>query len=170
MGFLSLMFLNVPDASANGRFPRSTNISFDPNDASLMLVPATFGLLVSKDSGQTFNWVSEETVGYGGVYDPDYAIGSQGEIYATTFDGLKRSTDGAKSFQNMNFFNPETPSVLLESIWVSQVEVASDGAIWATTSTGGEPNGVYKSTNGTDFFSAGPVSYTHLTLPTICSV
>ena len=120
-----------------------------------MLIPATFGLLVSNDAGQTFNWVSEDTVGFGGVYDPDYAIGDQGEIYATTFDGLKRSTDGAKSFQTMSFFAPDAPTVPLETIWVSQVEVANDGAVWATTSTGGEPNGVYRSTNGTDFFSAG---------------
>src|SRR5262245_26472864 len=86
-------------AGANGRFPASVNVRFQPDETQTILAPATFGLLISHDDGATFHWVCEAGVGYAGVYDPDYAVATDGAIYATTFDGLRVSRDGGCTFQ-----------------------------------------------------------------------
>ena len=54
----------------------------------------TFGLLVSHDDGAGFYWVCEQNIGYEGTFDPKYRIGANGDIYATTFEGLRVSRDG----------------------------------------------------------------------------
>ncbi len=155
---LTLVMLAPTIANANGRFPATTNVRFSPSDNQLVLLPATFGLLVSTDGAETFHWVCEDTVGYAGTYDPDYAITAANDIYATTFAGLQVSHDGGCTFEQTEFYNDLTGGntpVLLTNAWVGEVEVASDGKIWATTSTGGAPNDIYVSTDGQRFDSAG---------------
>ena len=148
----------IDDAAANGRFPATTNIRFDPGNDQQILLPTTFGLLISSDGGGTFHWVCEDTIGYGGTYDPDYAVADNGDIYATTFEGLRVSHDGACTFEDTEFYNDLTGGngdpVLLKNVWIGEIEVASDGKIWATTSTGGEPNDIYVSADGQRFDSA----------------
>ena len=51
----------------------------------------------SHDGGATWQWMCEQAVGYGGMYDPDYEYTSTGAIFATTFDGLKVMRDSARS-------------------------------------------------------------------------
>mgnify|MGYP003650930710 CR=1 FL=1 len=148
----------VNTAEANGRFPATTNIRFDPGNDQQILLPTTFGLLISSDGGSSFHWVCEDTIGYGGTYDPDYAVTADGRIYATTFEGLRVSGDGACTFEDTEFYNDLTGGggdpILVENEWVGEIEVASDGKIWATTSTGGAPNDIYVSLDGQRFDSA----------------
>lgn len=155
---LALGMAGVPgEASANGRFPATTNLKFQPGNDSLILLPTTFGLLLSEDDGTSFRWICEDTVGYGGTFDPDYAINTAGDIYATTFEGLQVSTDGSCTYAPTEFFGDLTGGtnpVKLTGQWVGEVEVASDGKVWAATSTGGQSNDVYVSTDGTTFNSA----------------
>src|ERR687888_242328 len=70
---------------ANGRLPALVNVRFQPNSSDTIIVAATFGLLISRDGGQSFRWVCEMAVGYGGIngsnFDPDYAVNSEGDIY-----------------------------------------------------------------------------------------
>lgn len=145
-------------AAANGRFPATVNTRFQPGDPELILLPSTFGLLVSKDDGATFHWVCEDVIGYGGTYDPDYALAVDGRIYSTTFEGLRVSRDGSCTYETVSFYDEpatDTPTTEpLESFWVGEVEVASDGRIWATTSTGGQANDVYVSSDGERFFAS----------------
>jgi uncharacterized protein (TIGR03382 family) len=138
-------------ASANGRVPATVNVEFQPGDDSLILLPTTFGLTVSTDDGASFRWICEDTIGYGGTYDPDYALTEGGDIYATTFSGLRISTDGGCSFTDTEFWDHNEPAQQLTDIWVGEVEVASDGKIWAATSTGTGANDVFVSTDGTTF-------------------
>jgi hypothetical protein len=143
-------------AFANGRFPATVDVKFQPGNDNLVLLPVTFGLLLSEDDGANFRWICEEAVGYGGTYDPDYAINAAGHIYATTFSGLKVSTDGSCTYAPTQFFGDPTGGtnpILLTGVWVGEVETASDGKIWATTSTGGQSNDVFVSTDGTTFNS-----------------
>ncbi len=144
-------------ASANGRFPATTNVRFQPGNDSRILLPTTFGLLLSEDNGASFRWICEETVGYGGTFDPDYAITTEGNIYATTLDGLKVSTDNSCTYTATEFYGDLTGGTALDPItghWVGEVELAADGKIWAATSTGGAANDVYVSSDGTTFNSA----------------
>lgn len=138
--------LAMPEAHANGRFPATTNVRFRDGDDQYILLAATFGLLQSSDNGATFYWVCEDAIGYGGTYDPDYAVAADGAVYATTFEGLRVTRDGGCTWSSIG--GP------LANKWVGEVEIASDGKVWAATSSGGMPNDVYVSQNGSDFVSA----------------
>ena len=81
-------------ASANGRPAATSTINFEQGNPQHIVAGMTFGLLLSDDGGTTWHWMCEKTVGYGGLYDPDYAYSPTGAIFATTFNGLKVMRDG----------------------------------------------------------------------------
>jgi photosystem II stability/assembly factor-like uncharacterized protein len=80
-------------ARANGRFPAANQLVADPTDASRMVLRTTFGFLLTKDNGSTWDWICERSVGYGGTEDPAIGILSGGSILAGLFDGLAVSRD-----------------------------------------------------------------------------
>ena len=84
-------------ANANGRPPMTNGVHFKPGDNHAIYVASTFGLLVSPD-GCHFYWVCENNLGYGGEFDPAYAVTPTGAILASTFHGLRVSHDGGCSF------------------------------------------------------------------------
>lgn len=141
---LAAIALSTSPAAGNGRFPATVNIRFHPTDPDFFLVPATFGLLVTKDGGASFQWVCELAIGYTGTYDPDYVIAANGDIYATTFDGLRVSHDQGCSWQPVG-------APLDADKFISQIERGPDGRIWAATSSGGDNNMVYVSDDGQTF-------------------
>jgi hypothetical protein len=133
-------------AAANGRFPASVDVHTRPGNEQTILLPTTFGLLLSNDDGASFRWVCENAVGYGGGnYDPDYAIHGDGSIYATTFEGLRVSRDGGCTWTT--FADPLTDH------WVGEVEIDAAGNVWAATSSGAMANDVFLSTDGGMTFS-----------------
>lgn len=81
------------DVSANGRPPATSSITFRQGHESDVAVGLTFGLLISHDSGNTWEWICEIAIGYSGPYDPRYAFSSSGGLFASTFDGLKVMRD-----------------------------------------------------------------------------
>ena len=141
---LAVAMLVSGTAAGNGRFPSTVNIRFHPTDPDVFLVPATFGLLVTRDGGATFQWVCEAAIGYTGTYDPDYVFGEDGDIYATTFEGLRVSPDQGCSW---NSLGPPLDS----DKFIVQLERGPDGRIWATTASGGDNNMVYISDDGEHF-------------------
>jgi MYXO-CTERM domain-containing protein len=84
----------APGAFANGRAPGTSTIHFREGHETDIAAGMTFGLLVSHDNGATWHWMCEAAVGYGGLWDPDYSYLPNGSLFATTFMGLKVSTDG----------------------------------------------------------------------------
>lgn len=86
------------EAWANGRFPESNKVFFAPNDPDTIMVRVTFGLVVSRDKGKSWDWVCEQSIGFTGVEDPMYAIGPSGTLFGTTFLGLTKSTDRLCTF------------------------------------------------------------------------
>ena len=136
-------------AAANGRFPATVNVHFQPGSGETVLVPSTFGLLISHDGGDTFRWTCEVNIGYSGVYDPAYAVSAAGFIYATSFDGLRVSRDDGCTFETIG------PPLTSEK-FTYDVEVGPDGRVWAATATGGQANDVYvASGDDEEFVSAG---------------
>ncbi len=90
----TLLFFEA-DASANGRFPEANQISFSVKDPNAVYLRVTFGLLVSRDRGKTWDWVCEQAIGFSGVEDPMYASTPNGSIIGTTFQGVTQSRDDA---------------------------------------------------------------------------
>lgn len=76
-------------AAANGRPPATSTITFQRGNAQHIVAGMTFGALLSDDGGATWRWMCEDAIGYGGIYDPDYAYSASGTVFATTFAGFK---------------------------------------------------------------------------------
>jgi len=140
-----LLGLAAPRAQANGRFPQSTAVKFHPGQTDTIIVPVTFGLLVSTDGGAHFDWICEQAVGYVGTYDPVYAVAADGAVLATNFEGVRIARNGFCSWDAV----PD-----LANQWVSDIKVDSDGKVWASTFTlsSGYENNIFVSTdNGATF-------------------
>jgi photosystem II stability/assembly factor-like uncharacterized protein len=86
---LAALLVSPLGASANGRPPTTSSITFRQGHESDIAVGLTFGLLMSHDSGKTWTWMCEDAVGYSGEYDPHYAFSPSGALFATTHDELK---------------------------------------------------------------------------------
>jgi hypothetical protein len=85
----------APAALANGRFPASNQILFSPASASNMAIRTTFGLLFSTDTGKTWRWLCEDTLGLPPTSneDPYVAITASGSVIAGLSLGLEVSTN-----------------------------------------------------------------------------
>ena len=87
-------------AHANGRFPFAAQLVVDPLDATHVVVRTTFGPIQSIDSGRTWQWICERSVGYSGIFDPSLAIGEGGVLFGLSY-ALSRSEDRGCSFAHV---------------------------------------------------------------------
>ena len=135
-----LLLPAVRSVEANGRPPSTSTITFRRGMDAEIVAGTTFGLVKSVDGGATWRWVCEDSIGYGGMYDPDYAYSATGTLFATTFDGLKANRDGCR-FEM-------TPS---GKRFVSTTALGPDGALYfaAADSMDGK---IYKSTDDGNTF------------------
>ena len=105
----AVLFAAVASAAApawgHGQFPVSRSVHFQQGQDASYLLGTTFGLMVTHDDGASFYLVCEQTVGYGGVYEPAYEIAADGTIYATTPTGLTISHDGGFAMYRRPFRN-----------------------------------------------------------------
>jgi hypothetical protein len=146
-------------ASANGRYPASNQILFSPGDPGLVVLRATFGILLSHDAGATWTWLCESALGLPAAAseDPSLAVTGSDAIVAGIYGGLETSPDtgctwsfagGALANQNVVdvTVRRDAPRSVLaltstyaqdagvdgSSGYLSQVyESADDGAHWA---------------------------------------
>jgi uncharacterized protein (TIGR03382 family) len=130
-------------ASANGRAPGTSTINFRQGHEQDIAAGMTFGLLISHDGGATWNWMCETAVGYGGLWDPDYAYSPTGALFATTFDGLKVMRNGCT-------FDSTPPG----NKFVSTDQLGSDGSL-LFASVDAHDDMIYKSTDDGMTFPAG---------------
>lgn len=93
--WLACLLAALP-ARANGRFPASQYVVVGPaaGDGAIV-VRATLGLFVSRDQGRSFAWICEESVGYGGSWDPPLALARDGAVVVGMTDGLSVGDDCA---------------------------------------------------------------------------
>jgi hypothetical protein len=85
-----LVLAAVPrGASANGRAPGTSSITFRQGQETDIAVGLTFGFVISHDGGKTWAWMCENAIGYSGMFDPRFAFSPSGAVFATSFDGLK---------------------------------------------------------------------------------
>lgn len=85
-------------AHANGRFPASNAVVFDPHDPKTIYTRTTFGLLVTHDGGVSWRWICERAIGFSGMEDPSYVVTPTGTLVAGTFSGVSVSRDRGCSF------------------------------------------------------------------------
>jgi photosystem II stability/assembly factor-like uncharacterized protein len=80
-------------ASANGRFPYANHLVVDPADHAHVVVRSTYGILQSFDAGASWKWLCEQSVGYGGPFDPAITVSGSGRGLVGLFDGLTTTVD-----------------------------------------------------------------------------
>ncbi|MGE0548534.1 MAG: WD40/YVTN/BNR-like repeat-containing protein [Kofleriaceae bacterium] len=143
-------------ALANGRSPLTNGVYLRPGDDHSLYVRSTFGLLISHDDGCSFRWVCERAIGYGGVFDPKYAVATDGTIFATTFTGLRISRDGGCSWNTATAELANGAPGKIAEMWIDALDISPDGHVWVATADSGKPNNVYRSTdNGVTFEPRG---------------
>jgi hypothetical protein len=154
----SFALLLPTTALANGRFPAAGQVVVDPSDPTRIVLRATYGLLQSTDSGQSWQWVCEQALGYNGVEDPAVGVMQNGTIIAGIFEGLTQSPDrgcswsfapGALAGQYVvdTAVDPSNPSraVAVTSTTVGGginvviAETTDDGATWNATGPALDP-------------------------------
>jgi len=86
-------------ASANGAFPTVSQLVPDPSDADHLVLRSTFGLLVTRDRGASWDWLCEDGMGYRDV-QPPMAVLPGGVILLATPDGIMRSDAAGCDFQH----------------------------------------------------------------------
>lgn len=119
-------------ARANGRFPQVVGVHFKPGDHQTMALGVSWGLLTTDDGGQTWSWNCEEAIGFGGVYDPDYAYTSTGVLLATT-----TSPDAMRITHDRCDWAPAAVPLAPngDTTFIAQVEVGPDDTIYAAAAT-----------------------------------
>lgn len=88
-------------ALANGRYPNADMLIVDPGDPSHLVLRATFGTLVSRDGGQRWFWICEESIGYTG--DPALTVLSGGRTLHAFLGNIQLSSDDACSYELVPF-------------------------------------------------------------------
>jgi photosystem II stability/assembly factor-like uncharacterized protein len=88
---LSACALLAGRVQANGRFPAADQLVVDPADATKLALRATFGVLVSGDQAQSWQWICEEAVGYASQDHPTLLALGDGTVLAGLADGLRQS-------------------------------------------------------------------------------
>ena len=146
-------------AHANGRAPQTIGLYLEPGDPQTVYLATTFGLLSTHDEGCTFRWMCEQSIGYGGTWDPFYAIGSDGTIFATTYKGLRISRDGGCTFETATADLATTDPNRIADIWIDALDIGPTGDIWVGTAETGHTNDIFVSLdNGKTFSARGMLS------------
>lgn len=95
---LGLSLLAPERARANGTFPSVSQLVADPADADHLVLRTTFGLLVTRDRGSTWDWLCEAGAGYKDV-EPPMAVLPGGVILLGVPGGLSRSDAAGCDFE-----------------------------------------------------------------------
>jgi hypothetical protein len=136
------LIVAVAVAHANGRAPASNAVRFRPGDTQAIYVGTTFGMLVSTDGCQ-FYWLCEDNIGFGGAFDPAYAVTASGAILAGTFQGLRVSRDGGCSFTPVH-----------SELYIDAVALGPTGDVWIGTAEAGSGNLLLHSSDDAASFAA----------------
>lgn len=155
--FLSI--LAPPEAAANGRYPSAGLVTFDSGGSERLAVRTTFGVLVSRDRGATFDYVCESALRLGFEEDPMLAYATGGRLVVATFGGVLTSDDGCSYG-----FVPELEGAVVPDLARS----ASDPERFVAFRLLGKGDGLYESSilrsddGGTSFVAFPPLDETLL--------
>jgi hypothetical protein len=120
-----------------------------------MVLRATFGILISRDHGKSWNWICESAVGYGTTEDPALTVMSGGALLASSAEGLAVSRDDGCGWSFAG--GPLDKQVLIDGT------VRGDGALVISATPIGVDGGselrnvqVFASSDGATWAPSGP--------------
>lgn len=124
------------------------------------------GILKSNDGGKT--WASlPSTIGassttfdtdFDGVWNLaiDYSNTAQDEIYAATYGGIYKSTDGGSTWKK------KRTGSLTNISYYTDISITSDGVVYATLSSESSHRGIWRSIDGETWISILPTGFSTL--------
>ena len=77
-------------AHANGAFPLANQLLANPSDATELVMRGNFGLVVSRDGGESWGWLCEKGMGYENI-EPPMAVLESGVVLLALSTGISRS-------------------------------------------------------------------------------
>lgn len=98
-------------AAANGRFPASSLVVFEPGHPQHLVVRTTFGLFESHDDGQSFDFICESALHLGLEEDPVLAFNASGGRVVSTLSGILTSADGCDFSQTPELMGEVVPDL-----------------------------------------------------------
>ena len=91
--FIGAGLLLATPAAANGQFPAANQVVVSPNDPRMLVLRTTFGVLLSRDRGQNWDWICEQAIGYPNGEEAFLGVTSNSTVVGGTFGGLVLSSD-----------------------------------------------------------------------------
>lgn len=164
LGAWAAVLLSALPASANGRFPAANQIVVDPSSPDRIVARTTYGLLITEDGGQVWDWICEQAVEWTGQYDPPMAITQDGTLIAGIYDHLGVGTQGGCAWDR---------PLALEGKNVIDVSSQKDDPAVSVALTSNPSNGMFltqvwrSSNNGKDWAQVGvdlPADFVGLTI------
>lgn len=128
-------------AHAHAGLPETSNVTVRRGHPEDFFVGATFGAVISRDSGRTWRWICPAAMGYGGWNPGEYLWREAGDLLAATGSALLRSADGGCSWSTHPAF---------KDTWVAALAAhpTDDRILYIATGKPTVPNGVYRSQDG----------------------
>jgi photosystem II stability/assembly factor-like uncharacterized protein len=106
------------DAAAHTRFPVAQQLLIDPSNQARLWARTSYGLLTSPDSGKSWDWVCQDSVGYDGEFDPKLAMTKNSRVFVGAKEGLFSTASGGCGWSK---------AVGVDSGEIADVTVEADG-------------------------------------------
>ncbi|MCC7537838.1 MAG: hypothetical protein IT379_16560 [Deltaproteobacteria bacterium] len=125
--------------AAHGGPPAVRRVAFHPVEPDTLYAQATFGLLVSRDHGETWTLTCEEAIGWQPTENPHIAGTTDGAVVFGLISGLRRS--------EMALCGAGLPRADLEDVRIIALarDATDDRRHFAVTALNADPNTVYVS-------------------------
>ncbi|WP_375768644.1 hypothetical protein NR798_44365 [Archangium gephyra] len=142
-----LALLTTP-ALAHLGYPDTTSVTVRRGHPEDMFLGATFGAVISRDSGKTWSWICPESMNYGGWRPETFLWQPDGTLLAATGAALIRSDDAGCTWTVHDYFKAQ-------GLWPMGLASppANPSRLWVTTGRSASPNGIFRSDDGGATFS-----------------
>ncbi len=140
---LAPLVLHTTPALAHLGYPDTTSVTVRRGHPEDMFVGATFGAVISRDSGKTWSWICPEAMNYGGWRPETFLWQPDGTLLAATGAALIRSNDGGCTWTVHDYFKSR-------GLWPMGLASppSNPSRLWVTTGRTASPNGVFRSDDG----------------------
>ncbi len=146
---LVLLSLRAAPTLAHAGLPETSNVTVRREHPEDLMVGATFGAVVSRDEGRSWRWICPEAMARGSWRAGSFLWQSEGQMLVATGTRLLRSRDSGCSWQAHPYFGEA-------GLWPTHLtsHPAEPLRLWVVTGRPNTPNGLYRSDDGGETFTA----------------
>jgi hypothetical protein len=148
---LAPLALRPSPALAHAGLPETSNVTVRRGHPQELFVGATFGAVVSRDSGKSWEWLCPEAMAYDGWPPESFLWQPNGHLLAATGNALIRSLDGGCTWMKHPYF-------VTRKLWPKGLAspASAPSRVWVATHRSDDvafPPGLYRSDDGGETFT-----------------